>query len=118
MIKNQNKLKVARRSRRRRGIRKRLFGTPQRPRLTVFRSQKHIYAQLIDDVSGRTLAAAASSGQDKGSDVESARQVGAALADKAKAAGVQTVSFDRSGYRYHGRVKALADAARQGGLKF
>ena len=118
MLKNKSKLKTIRRLRRKRGLRKRLLGTPQQPRLTVFRSQKHIYAQVIDDVSGKTLAAASSRGADKGSDVESAKKVGTDLAAKAKAAGVETVSFDRNGFQYHGRVKALADAAREGGLKF
>jgi len=118
MIKNKNKLKTARRTRRKAGLRKRLLGTPDRPRLTVFRSQKHIYAQVIDDVAGKTLAAASSATAEKGCDIESAKKVGEALAEKAKAAGVEAVQFDRNGYKFHGRVKALADAAREGGLKF
>ena len=95
-----------------------------RPRLSVFRSSKHIYAQVIDDGRGRTLAAAST--LDKalrealrtGGDSEAARRVGMLLAERAKAAGVDKVVFDRGGYRYHGRVKALADAAREGGLSF
>lgn len=107
-----------RRLRRKKGIRKRIFGTPERPRMTVFRSQKHIYAQVIDDVSGKTLAAASTVRQDSGCTSEDAKQVGTHLAEKARAAGIEAVTFDRSGYRYHGRVKALADAAREAGLKF
>ena len=95
-----------------------------RPRLSVFRSSKHIYGQIIDDSVGRTLVAASSlepglRGELKtGADVAAARRVGQLLAEKAKAAGVESVVFDRGGYRYHGRVKALADAAREGGLAF
>ena len=95
-----------------------------RPRLSVFRSSKHIYAQVIDDVNGRTLASASSidkelrSGLKTGADVEAAGKVGELLARRAKEAGVDAVVFDRGGYRYHGRVKALADAARAGGLTF
>ena len=117
---NANRHKTLRRNRRRTGIRKRLYGNPERPRLSVFRSGKHIYAQIIDDQAGKTLVAA-SSVQAKlphGGNTEAAGKVGADLAQKAKAAGVETVSFDRSGFRYHGRVKALADAAREAGLKF
>jgi len=96
----------------------------QRPRLSVFRSSKHIYAQIIDDESGRTLAAASSVEKDlkgeikTGADVAAAGRVGQLIADRAKTAGVTDVVFDRGGYRYHGRVKALAEAAREGGLKF
>jgi len=117
---DKNQLKNLRRSRRRAGLRKRIVGTPERPRLSVFRSSKHIYAQIIDDVDGRTLASAGTvaAKAGKGGSVEAARQVGAQIAEKAKAAGVSQVAFDRSGFRYHGRVKALADAAREGGLKF
>ncbi len=118
MIKKQNQLKTTRRLRRKQGIRKRIFGTPEKPRLSVYRSQKHLYAQLIDDVAGKTIAAASTTGRDNGCNVEGAKLVGSTLAQKARAAGVETVSFDRSGYRFHGRVKALADAAREGGLKF
>lgn len=92
-----------------------------KPRLSVFRSNKHIYAQIIDDVAGRTLVAASSKDQgfesDKGSDKEAAKRVGMMIAERAKAANVETVVFDRGGYKYHGRVQALADGAREGGLK-
>jgi len=115
---DKNVRKQVRRIRRKRGIRKRILGTAERPRLSVTRSNKQIYAQVIDDVMGKTLAAASSLKQAKGSDVASAVEVGKVLAEKAKAAGVEAVTFDRNGYRYHGRVKALADAAREGGLKF
>jgi large subunit ribosomal protein L18 len=116
----KSKLKTLRRSRRRTGIRKRLYGSPERPRLSIFRSAKHLYAQVIDDQAGRTLAEAStvSAKVEKGSNVEAAAKVGQAIAEKAKAAGVERVAFDRNGFRYHGRVKALADAAREGGLKF
>lgn len=116
------KQKQVRRSRRRTGIRKRVQGTPERPRLCVYRSLNHVYAQLIDDLAGTTLAAAST--RDKGfkadrtGNVAAAEAVGAAIAEKAKAAGVSAVAFDRGGFRYHGRVKALADAARKGGLRF
>jgi large subunit ribosomal protein L18 len=105
-------------------IRKKLAGTPERPRLAVFRSQGHIYAQLIDDEAGRTLAAASSLDKElraqmkKGGNVAAAKAVGALIASRAKAKGVEAVVFDRGGFQYHGRVKALADAAREGGLKF
>ena len=95
-----------------------------RPRLSVFRSSQHIYAQVIDDAAGRTLAAASSLDKDlrdklkTGADIEAAKQVGALVADRAKAAGVTKLVFDRGGYIFHGRVKALADAARAGGLEF
>jgi len=116
----KNKLKTLRRSRRRRGLRKRLTGTAECPRLAVFRSSKHIYAQVIDDVTGTTLVAAGSVAAKitSGSNVSAAQEVGKLIAEKAKAAGVVKVAFDRSGFRYHGRIKALADAAREGGLKF
>ncbi len=99
-------------------IRKRVNGTAERPRLSVFRSNKQIYAQVINDVEGKTLAAASSLGLEKMPKTEQAQKVGALLAEKAKAAGVETVVFDRNGYLYHGRVQAFADAAREGGLKF
>ncbi len=104
-------------------IRKKISGTAQRPRLCVFKSSKHIYAQVIDDVSGTTVASMSTvnkdftPGEDKGK-VSAAKKVGALIAEKAKAAGVSEVVFDRGGYIYHGRVKALSDGAREGGLKF
>jgi len=108
------------RERRRRRIRGKVHGTAERPRLSVFRSNARIYAQVIDDTKGHTLAAAGSTeqtlrGTSKG---DAAAEVGKLVADRAKAAGVTTVVFDRGGYLYHGRVKALADAAREGGLEF
>jgi len=111
--------KAVQRARIRRRIRSKISGTAERPRLAVFRSNQHIYAQLIDDVSGTTLAAAATNenGSAKGSRVDQALEVGKRLAERAKDAGVSNVVFDRGGYRYHGRVKAVAEGARQGGLK-
>jgi large subunit ribosomal protein L18 len=114
----KNKVTRKRRLRRKRGIRKRVFGTPDQPRLSIFRSQKHIYAQAIDDVRGRTLAAASTVKADAGCTVEQAKVVGASIADKLKRDGIERVSFDRNGFRYHGRVKAVADAAREAGLNF
>ena len=105
-------------------LRRWVRGTTGKPRLAVFRSLNHIYAQLVDDETGRTLAAADSRSKEfrtanpKGGNVAAAKAVGTLLAQRAKAAGVQTVVFDRGGYKYHGRVKALADAARAGGLTF
>jgi len=103
-------------------LRKRIHGTAERPRLAVFRSLAHIYAQVIDDESGRTLVAAsdidAQLRSATGTKSEVARQVGAAIAERAKAAGIQQVVFDRGGFEYGGRVRALADAAREGGLDF
>ena len=99
-------------------IRKKIVGTAERPRLSVFRSNKQIYAQVINDKAGVTLAAASSLGFEKMNKTEQAKKVGLLLAEKAKAAGVESVVFDRNGYLYHGRVKELADAARNGGLKF
>lgn len=102
-------------------VRKKVSGTTEKPRLSVFRSNARIYAQLIDDTKGTTLAAASSVdlGLSKVSvNLEDAKQVGAKLAEKALAAGVSTVVFDRNGYLYHGKVKALAEGAREGGLKF
>lgn len=110
--------KNTRRLRRKRGIRKNVFGTPARPRLSVFRSEKHLYAQVIDDVAGKTLAAASTKQLGVEASIVTAKQVGTSLAEKAKAAGVGAVAFDRNGYKYHGRLKALADAAREAGLKF
>jgi len=109
---------------RKKHIRKRVRGTTGRPRLTVFRSAKHIYAQIIDDTTGATLASAGTQSPEL-NDYEGHRgnkaaavEVGKLLASKAKAAGVDQVRFDRNGYLFHGRVKALADAAREGGLRF
>ena len=111
--------KLNRRAKIKRRIRKKITGTANVPRLSVFRSNKQIYAQLIDDTTGKTLVAAASYKQNEtGTKVEQAAAVGKMLADKAIKAGVSTVVFDRNGYLYHGRVKSLADAAREGGLKF
>ena len=119
---DRQKKKTVRRGRRRTGIRKRVLGTPDRPRLAIFRSLNHVYAQVIDDLAGKTIIAAST--RDKGvslektSNIEAARAVGAAIAEKAKSAGVVDVVFDRGGFKFHGRVKALADAAKEGGLKF
>ncbi len=116
--------KTWRRKRRHLRIRKRVFGNSERPRLCVFRSNKHIYAQIIDDTRGETLVAASSldpavGGKlEKGSDVKAAYQVGKLLGEKALARGIKSVAFDRAGYKYHGRVKALADGAREAGLSF
>jgi large subunit ribosomal protein L18 len=111
-------LKRQRRIRRKRSIRKRLLGTPERPRLNIYRSNCNIYAQVIDDVAGKTLASANTAKVDKGWTNDAAKQVGKLVAEKAKSAGVEAVCFDRGGYKYHGRVKALAEAAREAGLKF
>ncbi|KAA1245733.1 50S ribosomal protein L18 [Aquimarina sp. RZ0] len=106
----------------RKRIRGTVSGTEQRPRLSVFRSNKEIYAQIIDDVTGKTISAASSRDKDivsiSGNKEEKANLVGKSLAEKAMKAGVETVSFDRGGYLYHGRVKSLAEGAREGGLKF
>ncbi|MBK7683322.1 MAG: 50S ribosomal protein L18 [Bacteroidia bacterium] len=113
--------KLVRRKKIRSRIRKIVTGTAERPRLSVFRSNKSIYAQLIDDVNGHTIAAASSreSGVDaKSNKVEQATSVGKIVAEKAKAAGITAVTFDRGGYLYHGRIKALADGAREAGLQF
>ncbi len=116
--------KVAARTRRHLRIRQRVVGTPERPRLCVYRSLKYIYAQLIDDTAGRVLVAASSLSQEAksrgaaGNNVASAQIVGQMLAEKAVAAGIEKVVFDRGGYLYHGRVKALAEGAREKGLKF
>jgi large subunit ribosomal protein L18 len=103
-------------------IRTTVSGTAQKPRLSVFRSNKDIYAQLIDDTTGRTLAAASSREKDifsaGGNKVEKSAKVGRLVAERAKAAGLEACVFDRGGYLYHGRVKSLADGAREGGLKF
>lgn len=114
--------KIQRRKRIKMRIRKRLTGTTAMPRLSVFRSNKEIYAQIIDDLKGTTVTAASSREKGiagtKGNKTEQAKLVGAAIAKKATEAGVGAVVFDRGGYLYHGRVKALADAAREAGLKF
>ena len=101
-------------------IRRKVAGSTERPRLAVFRSVKHIYAQVIDDAVGHTLAAASSNEKSakNGGNVAGAKAVGKLLAERAKDKGVKSVVFDRGGYLYHGRVKALADAAREGGLEF
>ena len=118
-IKNR---KQYRRFRIRKRIRKVISGSAERPRLSVFRSNKQIYVQLIDDNTGKTLLSASSSEKDKAdakvNKIEQAKKVGELIAKKAKDAGIEIVVFDRNGYLYHGRVKALAEAARNGGLKF
>lgn len=116
---NKNETRQARHVR----VRKRVAGTPERPRLNVYRSLDHIYAQVIDDTKGHTLAAASSLEADlrsakNGGNIEGATSVGQLVAERAKAAGIEKVVFDRGGYLYHGRVKALAEAAREGGLDF
>ena len=99
-------------------IRKKIVGTAERPRLSVFRSNKQIYAQVINDKAGVTLAAASSLGFEKMNKTEQAKKVGLLVAERAKAAGLEAVVFDRNGYLYHGRVQSLADGAREGGLNF
>jgi large subunit ribosomal protein L18 len=114
--KNRVRVRVHRR------IRLKVAGTAERPRVCVFRSLKHIYAQVIDDVHGQTLAAASSDGKGSGvasgGNIAAAKAVGRLIAERAKAKGIQKVVFDRGGYHYHGRVKALAEAAREAGLEF
>jgi large subunit ribosomal protein L18 len=112
--------KVLRRERIKKGILKRVSGTTQKPRLSVFRSNAGIYAQIIDDVTGRTLVSASTVELKdvKAPKSELSKKVGQKIAEKAQAAGISTIVFDRNGYLYHGRVKALADGAREGGLKF
>jgi large subunit ribosomal protein L18 len=113
------KQKNIRLKRRHRRVRKDIVGTPDRPRLAVYRSNRHIYAQVIDDFAGRTLASASSLTVSNGGDRKStAKAVGSAVAAKAKVAGVTKVAFDRGGFMYHGRVQSLADGAREGGLEF
>ena len=119
MIKRPNT--NAQRLKRHKRVRSKISGTPEMPRLNVFRSEANIYAQVIDDVSGKTLAAASS--LDKaiegyGGNIAAATAVGKLVAERAKAKGIETVVFDRGGYLYHGRVKALAEGAREGGLQF
>ena len=114
--------RTASRTKRHERIRLRLAGTASRPRLAVFRSLNHIYAQVIDDTSGQTLAAASSLESDlrgaEGTKVADAKRVGQLVAERAKAAGVEKVVFDRAGFQYHGRVRSLAEAAREAGLDF
>jgi len=119
MIKKGEKKEVRKRIHVR--IRRKLSGTPERPRLAVFRSLKHIYAQVIDDASGKTIASASSRDKDsatRGANAAAAKAVGALIARKAKDRGITRVVFDRGGYLYHGNIKALADAARENGLEF
>ena len=121
---DHQKAKQRRQLRRRLHVRRNIVGTAERPRLSVFRSSKHIYAQLVDDLSGVTLAAVSSVAKDVktgtpyGGNIKAAAVVGKKLAETAKAKGIQKAAFDRGHYRYHGRIKALADAAREGGLQF
>lgn len=116
--------KVEKRDRRHRRVRKKVFGTPERPRLCVFRSNRYIYAQIIDDEAGHTLCAASSLEKEVREKVESTKNkdvaaaVGKLIAERAIAKGIKKVVFDRGGYKYHGRVKELADAAREAGLEF
>ena len=113
--------KVLRRAKIKRRIRKKVFGTSTIPRLSVFRSNKQIYAQLIDDLTGKTIASSGSLKNDDATKVNNTNQasvVGKSIADKAKGSGIESVVFDRNGYLYHGRVKSLAESAREGGLKF
>lgn len=115
--------KLERRKRIKMRIRNRLTGSPERPRMCVFRSNKQIYVQLIDDLNGKTLISASSKEKDIAektgiNKIEQAQLVGKTVAEKCKEKGIDTVVFDRNGYLYHGRVKSLADAAREGGLKF
>ncbi|MGA1225663.1 MAG: 50S ribosomal protein L18 [Tamlana sp.] len=116
LTKNQRRLRIKSR------IRKIVSGTEARPRLTVFRSNKEIYAQIVDDVTGKTISASSSRDKDissaKATKIEVAALVGKAIAEKALKAGIETIAFDRGGYLYHGRVKSLADGAREAGLKF
>jgi len=124
MAADKNKAKAVRLERRKHHIRKSVFGTPERPRLSVYRSAKHIYAQVIDDYAGKTLASVATTADDvrgdqkTGANLAAAKRAGTAIAERAKKAGITRVAFDRGGRMYHGRIKALADAAREGGLQF
>jgi large subunit ribosomal protein L18 len=122
MSKSVNELKLVRRIQRKARVSGSVRGSAERPRLSVYRSGKHIYAQIVDDTTGRTLVAANSDqkepGLKHGGNKAAATAIGKLLAGKALAKGITQVAFDRNGYRYHGRVKALADAAREGGLKF
>lgn len=119
MQKEISKIKKSNRIVRKRKIRSRISGTVERPRLSIFKSNQHIYAQLIDDVAGKTLAAASDFEiKGKGKFSDKAKEVGSLIAKKAKEAKIDGAVFDRGGYRYHGIVKSLADGAREGGLKF
>jgi large subunit ribosomal protein L18 len=121
---NSQKRKIARAQKRHRSVRRRVSGTAARPRLAVYRSNAHIYCQIIDDMAGRTLVAASTKeepvrgGLPHGGNVKAAKVVGQKVAERAKEKGISAVVFDRGSYHYHGRVKALADAAREAGLKF
>ncbi|MFO0857399.1 MAG: 50S ribosomal protein L18 [Phycisphaerales bacterium] len=119
---DRNAQKTLRRSRRRIGIRKRISGTGECPRMAIYKSLNHMYAQLINDLEGRTIAAASTKDEglklDKTGNSAAATAVGKLLAERAKEKGIKAVVFDRGGFRFHGRVKALADGARKGGLKF
>jgi large subunit ribosomal protein L18 len=114
--------KTESRARRHRRVRKKVRGTAARPRLTVFRSSKHVYAQIVDDVAGRTVASASTMEADTRSGttgtVDAAKSVGKRVAERAKAAGIESVVFDRGGFRYHGRVAGVAEGARDAGLQF
>ena len=110
--------KIARRNKIKTRIRGKISGTPERPRMSVFRSNKGIYVQIIDDIAGNTLVASSSKGLEGGTKTEVAAKVGADIAKKAMDKGITQVVFDRNGYLFHGRVKSLADAAREAGLKF
>ena len=115
--KDKNKIRKVRHLR----VRKKISGTAERPRLSVFRSENHIYAQIIDDVAGSTLVSASTvekSFEGNGSNIEAAKKIGAIVAERALKKGIEEVVFDRGGYIYHGRVQALAEGAREGGLKF
>lgn len=119
-----HKSKIKRRLRRQKHVRRNIFGDPEKPRLAVFRSNKHIYCQVVDDSTGTTLVSASTMDRDLRSSVpyggngKSASSVGTILAERAKKAGIEKVVFDRRSYKFHGRIKALADSARKGGLKF
>ncbi len=116
---NKNKEKLARRTIRRKRVRSRVTGTEQRPRLSVFKANRHIYSQLIDDATGKTLVSASSQEiKSKGKKSDLAKEVGKLTASKALAKKIKTVKFDRGGFAYHGRIKALAEGAREGGLEF
>ncbi|HOK34392.1 MAG TPA: 50S ribosomal protein L18 [Fervidobacterium sp.] len=123
MIKREDRKRL--RLMRHKRLRKRISGTPERPRLSVYRSEKHIYAQIIDDTKGETLVAASTVEKElreklnqKTWNVQAAKEVGKIIAERATAKGIKEIVFDRGGYKYHGRIKALADSARESGLKF